>query len=127
MLILIFIIFYNGRDNNSVISLHNKLLIIMKIVYQYLIIVEGVQLTVIYIDLFFGVLTPLSALFQLYHGDQLLVVEEAGVPGENHRRWESNWEALSLAVASRVHPFCNLQNRCANPGRIGDRLVGVAR
>jgi hypothetical protein len=50
MLILIFIIFYNGRDNNSVISLHNKLLIIMKIVYQYLIIVEGVQLTVIYID-----------------------------------------------------------------------------
>ena len=63
MLILIFIIFYNGRDNNSVISLHNKLLIIMKIVYQYLIIVEGVQLTVIYIDLFFGVLTPLSALF----------------------------------------------------------------
>ena len=91
MLILIFIIFYNGRDNNSVISLHNKLLIIMKIVYQYLIIVEGVQLTVIYIDLFVGVLTPLSALFQLYHGDHLLVVEEAGVPGENHRRWVSNW------------------------------------
>jgi hypothetical protein len=37
------------------------------------------------------VLTPLSAIFQLYHGDQLLVVEEAGVPGENHRRWASNW------------------------------------
>ena len=27
---------------------------------------------------------PLSAIFQLYHGDQFLVVEEAGVPGENH-------------------------------------------
>ena len=52
MLILIFIIFYNGRDNNYVISLHNKLLIIMKITYQYLIIVAGVQLTVIYIDWF---------------------------------------------------------------------------
>jgi hypothetical protein len=34
--------------------------------------------------LIFGVLTPLSAIFQLYHGDQFIVVEEAGVPGENH-------------------------------------------
>jgi hypothetical protein len=39
------------------------------------------------------------------------VVEEAGVPGENHRPWASNWKALSLAAASRVHPFCNLQSR----------------
>jgi hypothetical protein len=30
-------------------------------------------------------LAPLSAVFQLYHDDQFLVVEEAGVPGENHR------------------------------------------
>jgi len=30
------------------------------------------------------VLTPLSSVFQLYHGDQFLVVEEAGVPEENH-------------------------------------------
>jgi len=29
-------------------------------------------------------LTPLSAVFQLHHGDQFLVVEEAGVP------WASN-------------------------------------
>jgi hypothetical protein len=35
----------------------------------------------------------------------VLVVEEAGVPGENHRPWASNWETLSLAAASRVHPF----------------------
>ena len=35
----------------------------------------------------------------------VLVVEEAGVPGENHRPWASNWYTLSLAVASRVHPF----------------------
>ena len=35
----------------------------------------------------------------------VLVVEEAGVPGENHRPWASNWYTLSLATASRVHPF----------------------
>jgi hypothetical protein len=35
----------------------------------------------------------------------VLVVEETGVPGENHRPWASNWKTLSLAVASRVHPF----------------------
>ena len=39
------------------------------------------------------------------------MVEEAGVPGENHRRCASNWLTLSLAAASRVHPFCNLQSR----------------
>jgi hypothetical protein len=35
----------------------------------------------------------------------VLVVEEAAVPGENHRPWASNYQALSLAAASRVHPF----------------------
>ena len=34
----------------------------------------------------------------------VLVVEEAGVPGENHRPW----------AASRVHPLCNLQSRAGN-------------
>jgi hypothetical protein len=34
-----------------------------------------------------------------------LVVEEAGVPGENHRPWASNWLTLSLAAASRVHLY----------------------
>ena len=38
----------------------------------------------------------------------VLVVDEAGVPSEIHRPWTSNWETLSLAVASRVYPFCNL-------------------
>ena len=41
----------------------------------------------------------------------VLVVEEAGVPGENHRPWASNWSTLSLAAANRVHPFCNLQSQ----------------
>jgi hypothetical protein len=35
----------------------------------------------------------------------VLVLEEAGVPGENHRPWASNWYILSLAAASRVHHF----------------------
>jgi len=30
----------------------------------------------------------------------VLVVEEAGVPGENHRPWAINWQTLSLAAAS---------------------------
>ena len=41
-------------------------------------------------------------------------MKEAGVPGENHQPWASNWKALSVAAASRVEssaPFCNLQNR----------------
>ena len=38
-------------------------------------------------------------------------MEEAGVPGENHRPWENNWQTLSLAAASRVHPFCSIQSR----------------
>ena len=41
----------------------------------------------------------------------VLVVEEAGVPGQNHRPWTSNWLRLSLEAVSRVHPFCNLQSR----------------
>jgi hypothetical protein len=41
----------------------------------------------------------------------VLVVEEAGIPEENHRSWASNWKTLSLATAIRVHPFCNLQSR----------------
>jgi len=35
----------------------------------------------------------------------VLVVEEAEIPGENHRPWASNWWTLSIAAASRVHPF----------------------
>ena len=39
------------------------------------------------------------------------MVEEAGVLGDNYLPWASNWQALSLAAASRVHLFCNLQSR----------------
>ena len=46
-----------------------------------------VLLELIYFYLIFGVLTPLSAI----SWRPVLVVEEAGVPGENHRPWASNW------------------------------------
>ena len=39
----------------------------------------------------FGVLTPLSAVFELLQWRQALVVEEGGVPRENHRPLASNW------------------------------------
>jgi hypothetical protein len=55
------------------------------------------------------------------------VVEEAVVPGENHGPWESNWQTLSVAAVSRVHPFLQFTKPGANPRHIGDSLVGVAR
>ena len=38
-------------------------------------------------------------------GRPVLVVEEAGVPRENHRPWANNWSTLSFAAVSRVHPI----------------------
>jgi hypothetical protein len=57
----------------------------------------------------------------------VLVVEEAVVPGENHRPWASNWSTSSLAAASRVQPFMWFTKPGANPCHIGDRLVWVVR
>jgi hypothetical protein len=37
-------------------------------------------------------LTPLSTIFQIYRGRQFLLVEETGVPGENHRPVASHWQ-----------------------------------
>jgi hypothetical protein len=56
----------------------------------------------------FWCLTPLSANISAISWRSVLVVEEAGVPGENHRPWVSNWQTLSLATASRVHPFYDI-------------------
>ena len=50
-------------------------------------------------------LTPLLSNISAISWRPILVVEEVGVPGENHRPWASNWSTLSLAAASRVHPF----------------------
>ena len=55
------------------------------------------------INLIAWCLAPLSVIFQL-PWQPVLEVAEAGVSGENN-------QALSLAAASRVHPFGNLQSR----------------
>jgi len=48
----------------------------------------------------------------------VLVVEEAGVLGENHRPWASNWQNLSLAAANLVHLFCNSQSWARTHGAL---------
>ena len=58
----------------------------------------------IWFDLIFGVYRHFQQYFS-YIMALALVVEEAGVPGENHRPWASNWETLSLAASSWMHPF----------------------
>jgi hypothetical protein len=82
-------------------------------------------------------LTPLSAIIQLYHGDQF-VVEEARVPGDNHRpnlveiripKKFSVCSSFGIPISTRLPPimekqlvsftcgcessalFCNLQSR----------------
>jgi hypothetical protein len=48
----------------------------------------------------------------------VLVMEEAGVPGENHRPW-----ATGKLYHLRLRPFLEFTKPGANPRRIGDRLV----
>jgi hypothetical protein len=75
----------------------------------------------IYIDLVLDLLClmPLSAIFQ----QLVLVVEEAGVPGENHRPWASNWYNLSLAAESQMRHFLQFTKPGANPRHIGNTLI----
>jgi hypothetical protein len=44
--------------------------------------------------------TPFSTTFQLYHDGQFFLVEETGVPRENHRPVASHWQTLSHNVVS---------------------------
>ena len=57
------------------------------------------------IDRLIDLFIVLNATFSNISWRPVLVVAEAGVPGENHLPWASNWQTLSLAAASRVHPF----------------------
>ena len=47
-------------------------------------------------------LTPLSTIFELYCGGHFLLVDETGVPGENHRPATSHWQTLSHHVVSNT-------------------------
>jgi hypothetical protein len=55
----------------------------------------------------FWCLTPLSAIFQLYHGDQFKWWWKTEYP---ERTNDSGQATGKLAAASRVYPFCNLQS-----------------
>jgi hypothetical protein len=44
---------------------------------------------------------PLSTIFQLYRGSQFFLVEETGVPGENHWPVVSHWQTLLHNVVSK--------------------------
>ena len=52
----------------------------------------------------------------------VLLVEEAGVTGENHRPWAGNWQTLSRAMRVKCNPFLYGTNPGANSCRIGDRI-----
>ena len=41
----------------------------------------------------------------------VLVVEEAGVPGENHRPWQATGQLYHLRLQVKCTLFCNLQSR----------------
>ena len=52
----------------------------------------------------------------------VLLVEEAGVPGKNHRPWAGNWQTLLRAMRVKRNPFLYGTNPGAISRRIGDRL-----
>jgi hypothetical protein len=56
-------------------------------------------------------LMPLSTIFQLYHGGQVLLVEETGVPGENHQQTLShNVVSSTIFTFSCCLPLNNYMN-----------------
>jgi hypothetical protein len=60
------------------------------------------------IDLIFGVLMPLSTIFQLYHGNQFLVVE---YPERTTDHGQATGKLYHLWLRVKCTLFCNLQSR----------------
>ncbi len=71
-----------------------------------------------YMGLGLGILclSPFSTIFQLYH-DSVLLVEETGVPRENHRPVASHRQTLSHNVVSSIPR----RERVGTPNFSGDR------
>jgi hypothetical protein len=67
-------------------------------------------------------LTPLSTIFQLYCGTQVLLVEETGVPEENHQPVASHWQILSHNVVSSTPGLSRI--RTHNLVAIGTDCIG---
>ena len=64
----------------------------------------------------FGIFNATFSNISAISWQPVLVVEEAGVPGENPQPRESNWQTLPLVAASRVHLFCKWQSRARTHG-----------
>ena len=52
----------------------------------------------------------------------VLLVEEAGVPGENHRPWAGNWKTFSHVMRVKRNPLLYGTNPGVNSCLIGDRI-----
>jgi hypothetical protein len=66
-------------------------------------------------------LTPLSAIFQLYHGDQFKRWKKPEYPERTTDHEQATGKLYHLRLRVECTLFCNLQSR------IGDRLVWVVR
>jgi hypothetical protein len=75
-------------------------------------------------------LTPLSIILQLYHGISALLVEETGVPGENHWPVVSYWKTLNCPLwpwsyGSWIYNY--LCNQCLSPLMLWFWILLIAR
>jgi hypothetical protein len=61
--------------------------------------------------LIFGVLTPLSAICQLYHGDQFSWWKKPEYPGRTTHHGQATGKLDHLRLRVECTLFCNLQNR----------------
>ena len=55
----------------------------------------------------------------------VLVVEEAGVPGENHRPWQATGKLYHLRLQVERTIFCNLQSRMQTHVKLVMGLYGL--
>jgi hypothetical protein len=61
--------------------------------------------------LIFGVLTPLSAIFSLYHGDQFLLLEKTEFPERTTDHGQATGKLYHLWLRVECTLFCKLQSR----------------
>ena len=61
--------------------------------------------------LIFGVLTPLSAIFPLYHGDQFLLLEKTEFPERTTDHGQATGKLYHLWLRVECTLFCKLQSR----------------
>ena len=62
-------------------------------------------------DLIFGVLTPLSIIFQLYHGDQFQWWRKPEYPERTTDHGQATGKLYHLRLRVKCTLFCNLQSR----------------